>query len=110
MAYGLLQRLLYPLVLIGALAILWALLQVGARLPWAPYAAAAIVAPFVILGERVMPYRRHWWPDRQNLIADGLYMAVVQLMVPMGLAWLAVWSTQRAIGHSFLMLAIWPVS
>jgi len=110
MAYGLLQRLLYPLVLIGALAILWALLQVGARLPWAPYAAAAIVAPFVILGERVMPYRRHWWPDRQDLIADGLYMAVVQLMVPMGLAWLAVWSTQRAIGHSFLLLAIWPVS
>ena len=109
-ARALLQRTFYPLLLIGALTILWALLHVGARLAWAPYAAAAIVAPFVILAEHAVPYRRAWWPDRQDLVADGLYMVVVQLMVPAGLAWLAVWSTQRAISHSVLALAVWPVS
>src|SRR5690349_21226581 len=109
-ARALLQRTLYPLLLIGALTILWALLHVGARLAWAPYAAAAIAAPFVILAEHAVPYRRAWWPDRQDLVADGLYMAVVQLMVPAGLAWLAVWSTQRAASHSVLVVALWPVS
>jgi len=110
MAHALLQRILYPLLLLGALALLWALLHAGAPSAWAPYAAAAIAAPCVILAERIAPYRRHWWPDRQDLVADGLYMAVVQLMVPAGLAWLAVWSTQRAISHSLMALAIWPVS
>lgn len=109
-ADALLQRLIYPLLLIGALAILWTLLHAGAPLAWAPYAAAAVGAPFVILAEHAAPYRRSWWPDRHDLVADGLYMAVVQLMVPVGLAWIAVWSTQRALSHSVLVLAIWPVS
>jgi sterol desaturase/sphingolipid hydroxylase (fatty acid hydroxylase superfamily) len=109
-AKAMLQRTVYPVLLIAALAILWALLQSGARLAWAPYAAAAIAAPFVILAEHIIPYRPQWQPDGRDLVEDGLYMVVVQLMVPVGLAWIAVWLAQRALSHSPWVLAIWPVS
>ena len=38
----------YPVLLGGALALLWALLVFGASLAWAPYIAVAIAGPLVI--------------------------------------------------------------
>ena len=47
----------YPVVLGGAMLLVWALLCTGIPLSVAPYAALATAIPLVIAAERIIPYR-----------------------------------------------------
>jgi len=98
----------YPVLLGGALFLLWALLRAHASLSWAPYAAVAIAGPLVVVTERLLPYRANWIPNAKDLIDDGIYMAVVQLALPLALAWTTVLIAQRLLSGASLVLAIWP--
>src|SRR5438128_2100637 len=100
--------LVYPGLLGGAMVLLWGLLDVGASLAWAPYIAIAIAGPMVILAERALPYRPEWqasWPD---LAEDGLYLTLVQIALPLVLAWTAVWVLNDKLGHSVVLVDVWP--
>jgi sterol desaturase/sphingolipid hydroxylase (fatty acid hydroxylase superfamily) len=104
----LLRGALYPALLLGPLLLLWALLEAGAALSWAPYLAIAVGAPAVLIAERLVPYRMEWQPDRRDLWDDGLFLIAVQVLLPLGLGWLTVLAAQAWLSGAGLTLAIWP--
>jgi hypothetical protein len=87
--------LVYPVLLGGAMALLWALLALGASLVWAPYLAVAIVGPLVVLAERALPYRPGWQASRSDLVDDGL-ICHSQRSTVAGLMILRAFSVPRA--------------
>jgi sterol desaturase/sphingolipid hydroxylase (fatty acid hydroxylase superfamily) len=105
---GLLNRVLYPAVMIGALALLWALLRAGVPLAAAPYGAVAAAGLAVFWGERLIPYRPEWSPSGAELLDDSLFLLVVQLLLPLGLGWIVVWGLQDRLQAWGLTLEVWP--
>ncbi|HUL83220.1 MAG TPA: sterol desaturase family protein [Gammaproteobacteria bacterium] len=100
--------LAYPTIMVGALLLLAALREAGASLAWAPYAAAAIAGVAVVLAERAVPYRVEWQPRGAELLDDGLFLACVQFVVPLALAWTVAWLAQGWIAEHSGALALWP--
>ncbi len=104
------RRAAYPAVLAAAVLLLWLLLQRGTGLAWAPYVAVAAGGAAILLLERWIPYRRAWTPTAADLADDGLYLVVVQLLVPLGLVWAATLAGQRLLADAGLTLALWPTA
>jgi sterol desaturase/sphingolipid hydroxylase (fatty acid hydroxylase superfamily) len=104
------QWLYYPAVMAGAIATAWALHHAGAPLALSAYLAVAASALAVFVGERLIPYRRDWSPTKPELLDDGLYMLAVQVLLPLGLTWLAVNVIQAALSAAGLTLRLWPVA
>jgi sterol desaturase/sphingolipid hydroxylase (fatty acid hydroxylase superfamily) len=100
----------YPVLMIGALGILHEALRLGAPLTWAPYLAVAIAGPLVLVTERVIPHRASWLPTGADFILDAKFMAVVQVGVPLALAWLAALALRSGLAQAGLMLDVWPHS
>lgn len=98
----------YPALMIGALAALWALLHAGAALTWAPYAAVALVGPLVLLSEYIIPYRRDWRPSIGDFARDGVFMAITQVVVPLALTWVVALTLQSIIAQNGWRLEVWP--
>jgi len=99
---------LYPAMLLGPILLLWALLESGAALAWAPYLAVAVGGPAILMAERLIPYRREWRPDPGDFRVDGLYLVTVQILLPLGLGWLTVLAAQAWLSGAGLTLALWP--
>ncbi len=101
---------IYPAVMAGSLAVLWLLLQQGANLVWAPYAAVALAGPLILIAERAIPYRADWRPRLRDFAEDGAFMAVTQVALPLALTWLAVLGLQALVLSNGLSVNIWPHS
>lgn len=98
----------YPAVLAWAVFELWALLAAGAALVWAPYAVVAAAGIVIFLIERAIPYRPAWRPTVRDLAGDGVFLALVQVALPLVLSWAAVWLAQRLLAGEGLTLDVWP--
>ncbi|HEX5007309.1 MAG TPA: sterol desaturase family protein, partial [Hyphomonadaceae bacterium] len=107
---SMLRLVIYPAVMAGSLFILWLLLDRGAALAWAPYAAIAIAGPVILIAERLIPYREEWRPRLRDFALDGVFMAMTQVALPMALTWLAVLGLQTFIAGNGLSFNIWPSS
>jgi len=94
----------------GAISFAWALNNLGMSLALAAYAAAAASGLTVFFGERVLPYRRDWSPSRTELLDDSLFLLFVQVLLPLGLTWLAVWVLQGWLMGAGLTLKLWPAA
>ncbi len=98
----------YPVLMAGGLAILWALLRFGAPLTWAPYLAVVITGPLVLVSERIIPHRASWLPSGRDFLEDGEFMLVVQVALPLGLAWIATLALQSWLQTGGVMVDAWP--
>jgi sterol desaturase/sphingolipid hydroxylase (fatty acid hydroxylase superfamily) len=92
----------------GALLLLAALRGAGVSLAWAAYAAAAIAGLAVVFLERAIPYRAEWQPRGADLLDDALFLALVQILLPLALAWSFAWLAQGWIAAHSASLAFWP--
>jgi sterol desaturase/sphingolipid hydroxylase (fatty acid hydroxylase superfamily) len=92
----------------GALLLLAALRGAGASLASAPYVAAATAGIGVVLVERWVPYRAEWQPRGTELLDDALFLAFVQLVLPLALTWTVAWLAQSWIAEHSAALALWP--
>jgi ornithine lipid hydroxylase len=106
----LLQWLFYPAVMSGAITLAWTIHRFGAPLTLAAYFSVAAAGLVVFFGETLIPYRRDWRPTGPDLLDDGLYLLAVQVLLPLGLAWLAVRASQAAFAAAGLTLHAWPVA
>ena len=102
------QWLFYPVVMAGAIALAWGLQRAGLPLGIAAYLAVAASGLAVFFGERLIPYRLDWSPTGPELLDDGLFLMIVQVLLPLGLTWLAVRLTQGALSAAGLTLHLWP--
>src|SRR6188508_2149942 len=100
--------LAYPSVIAGALLLLAALRDAEASLAWAPYVAATIAGICVVAAERFIPHRSEWQPRGTDLVDDALFLALVQLLLPLALTWTVAWLAQSWILEQSARLAIWP--
>lgn len=94
----------------AAIGFAWVMRSAGAPLTFAAYFAVAVSGLAVFLGERLIPYRRDWRPNGRDLLDDGLFLLVVQVLLPLGLTWLAVRAAQGALAGAGLTLHIWPAT
>ncbi|HXV23601.1 MAG TPA: sterol desaturase family protein [Alphaproteobacteria bacterium] len=102
------QIAIYPTLMLGPMLLLWALLERGVPLLWAPYAAVLAGAPLVLIAERLLPYRSEWRPSLAEFRDDGLYMFAVQILLPLGLAWLTALAAQSWLSGVGFNLGLWP--
>jgi sterol desaturase/sphingolipid hydroxylase (fatty acid hydroxylase superfamily) len=103
-----LRRALYPALLLGPLLGLWALLEAGAAMVWAPHFAIAIGSAAILIAERLLPFRPEWQAKAGDLRDDALYLVGVQVLLPLGLAWLAAFGVQHWLSGAGLTLSLWP--
>jgi sterol desaturase/sphingolipid hydroxylase (fatty acid hydroxylase superfamily) len=107
------QYAIYPMLMAGALTLLWALLALGAQLAWAPYLVVAVIGSCVVLAEWAMPYRDEWRPRLPDFARDAAFLILVQMALPFALVWgatLAIVTSAEAYGLRFnLWPNDWPV-
>lgn len=102
------QYAIYPMLMAGALTLLWALLALGAQLTWAPYLVVAAIGSCVVLAERVMPYREVWRPRLQDFAQDAAFLILVQMAMPFALVWGATLAIVASAETSGLRFNVWP--
>ncbi|MEQ1759369.1 MAG: sterol desaturase family protein [Vicinamibacterales bacterium] len=105
---------IYPLVMAGSYS-LFALLRVaGVSLTTSAYTTIVVVALAVAVLERVLPYRKAWFPGPSEITTDLAFIAVVQLLLPPFIALIfanALVGPVRALGipTTGLWPHAWPV-
>jgi len=82
--------LIYPATMAFCLGLYHALHTQGVALPWAMYVPAFVGAALVTGSEWRFPHRRAWQPDRITVTNDLAFMALVQMLLPPGVALLFV--------------------
>lgn len=102
------QYAIYPMLMAGALTLLWALLALGAQLTWAPYLVVAAIGSCVVLAERVMPYREVWRPRLRDFALDAAFLILVQMALPFALVWSATLAIVALAETSGLRFNVWP--
>ncbi len=108
-APGYLLRLAaYPLCMAAALCVYFEIRHLGAAMSYAPYIAVLSAFALISLFEAVIPYRREWRPRGADTITDVAYMAAVQVLLPLGLAWLSTYWLLRQFAAHRLGVNIWP--
>lgn len=98
----------YPACLVAGIGTYYALRGFGAPLSVAPY--AGVLAAFVLVSvfEWLLPYRLDWKPAAQDTITDVIFMAIVQVLLPLGLGWLSAYVLLHVVRQAGLNLNIWP--
>ena len=82
--------LIYPGTMVFCLGLYHALHTQGIALPWAMYIPAFVGAALVTAFELSCPHRTAWQPDRATVTNDLVYMTLVQMVLPAGVAMLFV--------------------
>jgi len=80
--YNFFSKSAYPLVMALGLLLYWILIRVGFPAQSSTYIAVGFGALVIILLEATMPYRESWKENGKDLITDGSYMAIVQVLIP----------------------------
>lgn len=104
----LLNRIYYPAVILLAVGLMAGASAAGIPLVVAPYVAVAVAGILIVLGERIIPYRREWTPTAPELIDDGVFMVLVQILLPLVLGWIAIFWVQRFLAGAGLTFNLWP--
>jgi sterol desaturase/sphingolipid hydroxylase (fatty acid hydroxylase superfamily) len=101
--------LIYPATMAFCLGLYHTLQAQGIPLPWAMYVPAFAGAALVTGLEWRFPHRRAWQPDRATVANDLAYMALVQMLLPPGLAMLFVLLlTEPLSGLGLATTGVWP--
>ncbi len=99
--------IIYPATMTLCLATYFTLNSVGVPLPWSMYVPAFLGAALVMVFERRFPHRRAWRPDGTTIANDIAYMALVQMLLPPGVAILFVLLFIEPL-QSFELARLWP--
>jgi sterol desaturase/sphingolipid hydroxylase (fatty acid hydroxylase superfamily) len=109
LAHRYLPWLAYPAVMTGVLALHFALAAAGQPVFVTAYAPVLMGASIVTLLEWRLPNDRAWWPAREDLKQDLLFMAVIQLALPklIGAA-LTLMAAALAQDRGWSATGLWP--
>ncbi len=99
----------YPALIIGGYALFVWLRETGSPLLFSAYLSAAVATVFILLHETFFPAREDWRPLGTEVANDGLFLALVQVTLPLLLRALAliaiVWI---AATEDAPLAGIWP--
>jgi len=99
----------YPMLMIGGYTLFIWLTETGSPLLFSAYLSAGVAAFFILLHETFVPAREDWRPKASDVANDGLFLALVQVALPLILRALAlvlvVW---LATSDDAPLAAFWP--
>jgi len=100
----------YPTILITGYFLFTWILDVGAPLMFAAYLTVLVGVTIILVHETFAPHRQDWRPDKNDIVNDGLFLAVVQIAIPALLkaSALALILWLSSSGASMPMIRLWP--
>ena len=99
----------YPIVIIGGYAMYVWLRDTGSPLLFSSYLSAFLGLIGIILHESLVPAREDWRPALEEVIQDGLFVAFVQIGIPVTLKALTLVLLVRASqGEVAAFFGFWP--
>lgn len=108
-SYKLWARLIYPLVIGGALVTHYLCTFNDINLYIATYIPVLVAAALISYFEKILPYRPEWQPDISDITNDAGYMVLVQVLLPRFFSLMIVLSLAGlAKNHSIIIHEIWP--
>lgn len=109
MAYSVLQRVAYPIVVVCGVFTFALLRDAGMGLLVSAYLPVAAGALAITVFERLFPYRVEWGPNRSEVLNDFVFAGVVQVVVPKLLSFLfAVTLLRYLTANGLTADSIWP--
>ncbi len=72
----------YPFVLVLGVAIHYWLLEENFGVHVSTYFPVIVVAVMVMGLEWTFPYRQQWWANKSEIVQDGIFMALIQGLLP----------------------------
>ncbi len=103
------QSAAYPCILVsGYMLFVW-LHETGSPLMFSAYLSVLIGASGILIHETLAPYQENWRPEKKDLLNDGLFLAIVQVVLPAMLKGLTlivlVWISMN---HPLPEISYWP--
>jgi len=99
----------YPLLIAGGVGLHLLLMQRGTHILWATYAPILTGAVIITWLERNFYYREEWAGEKSDAVEDGLYMLLVQVILPRLITtgvtfyWIHIFSGRQSSLNNF-----WP--
>ena len=99
----------YPFVLASGIALHYLLLENHFGVQVATYLPVIVGAVMVAGLEWKYPYRQQWWADKQEMVQDAMYMALIQGVLPKLLAVSVVFTLSPVLfEHNLIVERWWP--
>jgi sterol desaturase/sphingolipid hydroxylase (fatty acid hydroxylase superfamily) len=103
-----LARSLYPSVILGCIGVFFVLLDLNAGIYISTYVPVFLGAFLVIAFELLTPYQINWKPKVSDIISDGLFMLVVQVLLPRALSFVVAYSALISLESHSWTFGLWP--
>ena len=97
----------YPMVLFFGLVLHYQLIETGFGLQAATYLPVIIGAVIVTGLERRFPFRPRWQADKQDILQDAVYMALIQGVFPKLVSWTVLLFLSRILHTQDLIIGGW---
>ena len=101
---------IYPGVILGCIGMFFGLSDFSTGLYFSTYVPVFLGAFLVIAFELLIPHKIDWQPKTSDIITDGLFMLVVQVLLPRGLAFAAAYYALISAESLGWTLDLWPDS
>ena len=99
----------YPFVLASGIALHYLLLENHFGVQFATYLPVIVGAVMVAGLEWTYPYRQQWWPNKQDMVQDAMYMALIQGVLPKLLAVAAMFALSQVLyAYDLIVEGRWP--
>ncbi|GIS69615.1 MAG: hypothetical protein CM1200mP9_04360 [Gammaproteobacteria bacterium] len=101
---------IYPGVILGCTGMYFALADFSTGLYFSTYVPVFLGAFLGVAFEFLMPHKIEWQPKASDIITDGLFMLVVQVLLPRALSFAAAYYVLTTLDSLQLTLDLWPGS
>lgn len=100
----------YPGVMVVSLGLYYGLIHYGVSLPLSSFIAAIIGGlGLITLFEIILPYRKEWLPNRNEIKTDLVFMLLIQVALPQLLTiFTTVYLVSFAEAHELQLTGFWP--
>jgi len=99
---------IYPLVIALVVLAHWLMMKLGFHVLISTYVPVLSAALLIHLLENLLPYQKHWLPNKSDLGNDAIFMIAVQIVLPKALAFLAVTYLLVWFQSMGWVVSVWP--
>ena len=104
-----LQYAIYPLTMILSVVLFFAFKNADEKFLAATTIPVLMAILVIVIAEKYLPFKQEWKPNKKDLKNDGLYLLLIQTVLPKIFVWLLALFTLRFLKRNDLIIFdIWP--
>ena len=101
--------LTYPVLVFGGLLAHSLLIKLGIGITYASYIPVTAALLYTLALEYQNPFNKDWRPIRSDLVADSLFLLLVQILLPLFVAWFITIELAHYLqANQITLLSVWP--